>query len=286
MSCSSSTRCRTLALVAALASPTLAHAADADDAQLVRDAHDALSRNEPTAALVALETLADRGVVHPDVSFDRGLAYAARARSDRAEPGDLGRAAAGFEEALRLRPSDEEARRALDAVRAAVVKRRARLDLPEVIVRPSLERAFARWLSPKGWLRLGAAASVLLAIGIALRGLSAGNTNDADVPGDPSAQASRARIAGGVATTLAVIALCVVVPSALFSRWLVTARREAVVVAPEITLVDARAKPIAAPTIPEAALVELGPRRGDEVLVRWGSYEGLAPSDSVRALAP
>ena len=73
---------------------------------------------------------------------------------------------------------------------------------------------------------------------------------------------------------------------AFFARWLATSRSDGVVVAPELTLVDRSGKAIAAPTVPEAARVELGPAMGDERLVRWGSYEGLAPRDAVRPLAP
>ena len=57
-------------------------------------------------AIDDLEHLADRGFVHPDASYDRGVAYVMRVRGGAERPGDLGRAAAGFEEALLLRPHD------------------------------------------------------------------------------------------------------------------------------------------------------------------------------------
>lgn len=42
------------------------------------------------------ESFADEGGVHPDVSYNRGLAYLTRVQSGQPNPGDLGRAAAGF----------------------------------------------------------------------------------------------------------------------------------------------------------------------------------------------
>src|SRR5262249_55859553 len=89
-----------------------ARAAEADD--LFKSAAEPLRRGEFGAAIDAFEALADQGLVHPDASFDRGLAYVMRVKAHAERPGDLGRAAAAFEEALLLRPGDEEADRALD----------------------------------------------------------------------------------------------------------------------------------------------------------------------------
>jgi hypothetical protein len=268
---------RRLALVAALAIGWLAEdargeqaaSASSSPAEVVSLARAALDQGDLARALRVLEASADKGQIHPDLSFNRGLAYTQRARGPGAEPGDLGRAAAGFEETLRLRPDDVEARQALDAVRAVVAKRRARLDQPDVIVRPSLDRALARLLSPNGWAALATLLSATLGLGLVLRSSSA-----------------RARhVAGDLLVVASLFGLTAATPAAFFARWLATSRAEGVVVAPELTLVDRNGKAIAAPTVPEAARVELGPAMGDERLVRWGSYEGLAPRDAVRPLA-
>ena len=70
-----------------------------------------LENDQPSVAIRALERLADEGVAHPDVSFTRGLAYLRRGQSADRVAGDLGQAAAGFREALVLRPGDAEAAR-------------------------------------------------------------------------------------------------------------------------------------------------------------------------------
>lgn len=61
-----------------------------------------------------LEGAADRGLVDPDLSFNRGLSYLTRAETPQATPGDLGQAIAGFSESLSLRPLDAEATRGLE----------------------------------------------------------------------------------------------------------------------------------------------------------------------------
>src|SRR5206468_2792148 len=86
----------------------------------------ALGKGEYGAAIDAFESLADQGFEHPDASYDRGLAYVMRVHARAERPGDLGRAAAAFEETLLLRPADRDADLALDRVRAEVTRRRAR----------------------------------------------------------------------------------------------------------------------------------------------------------------
>ena len=61
----------------------------------------ALSAERHAEAIARFEALADRGVVDPVVSYDRGLAYAARVRAKNEQPGDLGRAAHGNSTAMR-----------------------------------------------------------------------------------------------------------------------------------------------------------------------------------------
>lgn len=95
----------------------------------------ALEEGRYNAAIDQSERMADQGVVHPDLSFNRGLAYLHRARSPGAEPGDYGQAIAGFREALLLRAEDPEAARGLEEARVAVARRATRKqgEAPETI---------------------------------------------------------------------------------------------------------------------------------------------------------
>lgn len=229
----------------------------------------ALQKKDTGKAILELEALADRGFSHPDVSYNRGLAYALRARSSAAQPGDLGRAAAGFEEALRLRPGDPDAALALDLARAEVARRRSRQDKSDRIVRPSLDRVLLRLVSPSAWAALAVGASALFALGLLLRRRPSGLVH----------------VAGSVLAWLMFVCLLGLVPLAFGSSWLERARGAAVVVAPAVTLRDGSGKVVAdAPEVPEAALVELGESREGQVLVRWGSYEGWVERGTVRPL--
>src|SRR5690606_41219896 len=110
---------------------------------------------------------ADRHPSHPDAGYNRGLAYAMRAREDP-EPGDLGRAAAAFEETLAMRPGDAEAERALAIVRGEVTRRRSR-DHASVIARPSLDRLILGLARERTWAIAAITASCLLPIRLAPR---------------------------------------------------------------------------------------------------------------------
>ena len=254
----------TLSLGLAWASPARA---DEPTAIFERAAR-AMASKDAQRAIVELETLADRGFAHPDVAYNRGLAYALRAKT-AGQPGDLGRAAAGFEEALALRPDDREAARALDLVRAEVTRRRSKQDKSDRIVRPSLDRVLLRLLSPVAWAVLAGAASLTFAIGLLLRRRPSGPVH----------------VAGSVLSWLMFVALLGLVPLAFGSSWLARARGAAVVVAPAVTLRDLAGKAVQdAPEIPEASLIELGESQDGQVLVRWGSYEGWVARETVRPL--
>ncbi len=229
----------------------------------------ALEKGEATAAIDELEAITDQGVVHPDVSYMRGLAYALRARGKAAEPGDLGRAAAALEEAHRLRPSDAEADKALDLVRAEVARRRSKQDKNDVVVRPSLDRVILEAFSPATWSIAAMAASAILAIGVLMRWRKAGLVH----------------VVGAVVTPIALLATVALGPIAFFARQHAATRKPGIVVAPETRIEDEDGKPADAPVIPEASLVEVGPRKENRVLVRWGNYEGWVPWGAVRTLA-
>jgi hypothetical protein len=220
-------------------------------------------------AIALYESLADRGFVHPDVSFDRGVAYAGRARTKEEEPGDLGRAAAAFEETLLLRPGDHEAEAALDLVRAEVTKRRSRKAKDDIIVRPSLDRLVIGLASEETWSWAAVAASACFAVGLVMRKRPTGFVH----------------VAGSVLAPVSLVVLAGMAPLAFGARWLREHRRPGVVVVPEVSLASEDGKGLGAPPIPEAASVEVGDARGDRVFVRWGSSEGYVPPASVRVLA-
>jgi hypothetical protein len=230
----------------------------------------ALQREAWGEAIDAFEALSDRGVVHPDASYDRALAYLGRVRARSDRPGDLGRAAAALEETLAARPGDADAESALEAVRSEVARRRARGEAgAEVESRPTLERALVGLARESTWALLAAAASAVLAVGLVLRRLAR------DTPG---------HLAGSIATPIGAAALALFAALAGGAAWLRRTTEDAVVVVPEVRLLDAEGAPIAGATIPEAARVELGDRKGSLVHLRWGVLAGFAPLGSVRVV--
>jgi tetratricopeptide (TPR) repeat protein len=228
-----------------------------------------LARGEYSAAIDAFEALADRGFVHPDASYDRGVAYVTRVRQKADRPGDLGRAAAAFEEALRLRPDDADADRALDLVRAEITRRRSRRAKDEVDVRPTLDRVVVGLASEQTWGLSALGASLLLAAGMILRRRPAGP----------------AHVAGSVIAPAALVALLALAPLTYAARHLRLTRRAGVIVVPEVYLADEGGRALGKDPIPEGASVEVGRRSGALSEVRWGAAEGWIPASSVRLLA-
>jgi tetratricopeptide (TPR) repeat protein len=227
----------------------------------------ALGRGEYAAAIDTFEALADQGYVHPDASYDRGLAYVMRYRAHAERPGDLGRAAAAFEEALLLRPGDREADAALDLVRAEVTRRRARSTRDAVDVRPTLDRVVVGLAGEETWGLAALVASLVLAVGMVLR-----------------PRAGRAHIAGSILVPTALVALLALVPLSLGARWKRINTRAGVIVASEVRLTDDQGHALGGDPVPEAASVEVGERRGALAHVRSGASEGWVPAADVRVL--
>lgn len=143
-----------------------------ENADLGREAHQAILDKKPGEAIDKLELLADRGVVDPVISFQRGRAYAERVHMEHDEPGDLGRAIHGFEEARELSrsgPVFESATRALQILRAEVARRRARSGDPVDIEDLSLSRSIVRLLPENTWAILALATSIAFALSLAIR---------------------------------------------------------------------------------------------------------------------
>ena len=226
-------------------------------------------------AIVALEALADRGVVDPVASYDRGLAYANRVRIGAEVPGDLGRAVHGFEEARDLASNSrlvEDASRALVVVRGEIAKRRLRAGEP-VQVDPgrSFARTVAGLLTEDAWCRLALLMSAVLGMGLFVRWLAVHR---------------RLRVAGGICAGIAAPGLAVTVAFVLAARHDRFNLHEAVVVAANERPMDERglALPGATP-LPEGARVEIVSEQGASVRVRFGAVEAWVASTGLRGLA-
>ncbi|MBI4700414.1 MAG: hypothetical protein HY744_04475 [Deltaproteobacteria bacterium] len=221
---------------------------------------EALAEGRYEEAIDQLESLADRGVVHPDASYDRGLAYVLRVRAGAEREGDLGRAAAAFMEALALRPDDEEADHALGLVQAEVARRQARRGKDVLTARPTLGRVLCGLASERSWAASTVASSLVLSLGLVLRRR----------PRRPW------RLAGMLLASIGLVAALVLVPLYLGARYLRLHTSPGVLVVREIYLGDEH--------IPEGARLELGECRGQLLHVRWGSHEGGIPAAAVRKL--
>ena len=273
-----------LALAALLASVTDAGRARADEdapqeemdpEALFRGANEALAGGRPTEAIAKLEALADRGVVDAVVSFDRGLAYAARVRGGGEQPGDLGRAAHGFEETRELTRDptlEADATSALAVVRAEIARRRSRAGDPVEIQHGfSLGRSIVGLLPENVWAAAAAVMALALSIAIVAR-------RRMTLP--------RAKVA---ATTTGAIAGSLLLLTSLLA-W--AARddrlhlREGVVVAPSARLLDERhlAQDGVAP-LPEGVRARIVEEHGGFSRIVVGAADGYVPSSSVLPLA-
>jgi tetratricopeptide (TPR) repeat protein len=254
-----------LALALFAQAPTAAAAAERD---YFADGAAALAGGKYQDAIDLLEAYADHMPPHPDASYDRGLAYVLRVRNGSERPGDLGRAAAAFEEALLLRPADDDARHALELVHGEIARRRARRGDDAVLAKPSLDRVVVRLASERTWGILAAVAAGLLAVGLVLRRRPAGS----------------AHLAGILLVPACAVALAAFIPLYLGARHLRLETRIGVLVVREAHLTDEEGKAVGGDPIPEAARVELGERRGRLVHVLYGSVEGWLPNEAVQVL--
>jgi hypothetical protein len=249
--------------------------AEDDQATIFARGTKALEEGRAGDAIASFEVLADRGLVDPVASYDRGLAYAMRVRIGAEVPGDLGRAAQGFEETRDLSRDPrliEDASRALVIIRSEVARRRTRAGQPvEVDPGRSLGRAVANLLAEDTWAWLAVSASALLALGLFVRWL---------------VTSSRLRVACGVAAGVAAPALVISVMMTLASRHDRLALREAVVVTASARPTDERGVALPGGTpLPEGARVEIVESRGVSTRVRFGTIEALVGAGNLRELA-
>jgi hypothetical protein len=263
------------AVCAAEVTPPPSPASDAN--ALFRSATDALANGRPVDAIAGYEALGDRGVTNAVISYNRGLAYAARVQAHAEQAGDLGRATAGFEEARDLSHDKAlvaDASKALTEVRAEIARRRAHAGDPiELEHGTSFGRSVAGLLSENAWAAVMALASIALSLGIAIRALGK--------------KTSRSRVTG---TTTAAIASAVLVVTTFLVLFAQSARknlREGVVITPHARLLDDRhiAKS-GVPALPEGARVRLvDPSPGPEfVRIETPAGPGYLPAASVLPL--
>ncbi len=254
--------------------------ADADETQkLFADGVAALADERPNEAVASFEALADRGVVDAVASYDRGLAYALRVHANAEQPGDLGRAAHGFEEAIALTNDPhlaEDARAAVSAVRSEVSRRKAREGVTvDVEQRASPWSTLAHALAEDTWIAIAIACSFILAAALFVRWL-----------------ATQTRARAGAAIAIAVSAP-VLVLAALLARSARSDRlffHEAIVVSAMARPSDAHGIVLPQSTpLPEGARVEvLDPNesgRGGFTAFRWGSLRAWVPAATLRPLA-
>jgi hypothetical protein len=263
-----------IAFVALGSSAPPARAQDEPGA-LFTQATQALREGRAGDAIASFEALADRGVVDPVASYDRGLAYATRVRIGAEVPGDLGRAAHGFEEARDLSRDarlTDDATHALTVVRSEVARRRTRAGQPvEVDPGRSLTRTVASLLAEDTWAALAVGASALLALGLLVRWLS---------------RAPRLRVACGVAAGVAAPMLAVSIAMTLAARHDRLGLREAVVVTSSARPTDERGIAVVGATpLPEGARVEVVEARGPWTRVRFGTIEASVAAGALRDLA-
>jgi hypothetical protein len=241
---------------------------------LLHDATGALAAGRAGDAIAAFEALADRGVSDANVSYDRGLAYAARVRIGAELPGDLGRAAEGFEEARSLTSDPklrDDAAHALAIVRSEVARRRGRNGDPvELDQGLSLGRTVTHLVSEPAWSAMALVASVVVGVALGVRRLTA---------------SGRARVAASISASIAAALLVVCTLLAVAMRDERLHRREGVIVATSALPADERGmtRP-GASSFPEAALVEIVDSKPGWTHVRWGKVDGWVPAGAVRAL--
>jgi hypothetical protein len=245
-----------------------AFAQDEPEHDYFEEGTEALRQGRYGEAIDRLEAHADRAPPHPDVSFNRGLAYIMRIRNRDEKPGDLGRAAAEFEETLALHPGDDEARDALGRVHGEVARRRARKGQDSLLSKPTLDRVVINLASERGWGIGAIVCALLLALSMVLRQRPPGTLH----------------LAGTLMLPASLIALMALLPLYVGARDLRLYSRAAVVVVKEARVVDETGKALGGEAIPEAAKLEIGDRKGRFIHFRYGSREGWVPLSTLRVL--
>jgi hypothetical protein len=263
---------------AALATVVLTpYPARADQAQTTfNEAASALQKGAFSVALLGLERLSDQGFVHPDVSFNRAVAYLKRAASSQAKPGDLGQAVAALREASALR-QDASADELIETVRLAISRNRAAKGRDPVVVSPTLGRTLSDALPLSGWAAFCVAASAALSLSLILR---AGSKRSTWILGT------------NIASLTSLATLTVFGAMYALSYHYTTTTEEAVVIAEQASLRDKDGRPmlskssaLSSADVPEGASVYVLARNSRLWKVKWGTAEGWLRDSDLRLLA-
>jgi hypothetical protein len=244
----------------------------AEERALYEQATQSLKKGAPTEAIQQFELLADRGIYHPDVSYDRAIAYLERARSPKAKPGDRGRAACALSESLVLRPEDEAAEALLAQVDRELSRERSRRGTPSLLARDRISRALVGLLSENTWAVTSLFFSALTTVGLWLR---------------ITAKAHRSKLTGSIAIALGTLLGVLALTGLLFA---VDERRHTqrgVVVAQDAQLLDITGAPLSRKQlsaqdriIPEGARVLVKGRTERLLFVEWGNTDAyVSPTD-------
>jgi hypothetical protein len=241
----------------------------------------ALQKGAYTEAIGQLELWSDQGVVHPDLSFDRGVAYLGRAESPARRRADWGQAVAAFEEAAYLDPSDDEAALIIDRVRAKISERRAKREGAGVVARPRLARALLGLIGENVWAGLGAGGALLLSLGLVAR---------------LAARGRQLRLSGAIAAVFGLVLTTLGAGMAFVGFRLRAHAAPAVVIVEEARLHDGQGRPVASSRgastlgeatdrVPEGTLVHISDARGALVEVEWGDSGAWLDAREVRRLS-
>lgn len=229
----------------------------------------ALQAGQADEAVARFETLANAGTVDANVSYDRGLAYAARLVREP-KPGDFGQAIAAFEEAAALDTRGvirERADHAADAVRGELAKRRHRDGAKAAFEpTPSLTDHVIALLPETLWFSLATCFALVAAVGALLR-----------------RERGNLRWILQLGVVLAVPCLA----AAYTSKIRQERERRAVIVVESARLLDEDTRRPLADHEPlvEGALLRVEPTGSSDLRVHAAGVHGILPRTSVRLLA-
>lgn len=248
---------------------------DVESQALFNKATAAIKADAPNEALAALEQIADRGVLHPDVSYDRAIAYIKRAHSQHTEAGDLGRAVAALEESLELRAGDPEAEATLAAVHSELSRERSRKGAQSLLERPPLGRALVRLLPENFWAVTALGASICCTFGLLAAWVAA---------------SPRRRFVGKVVASIAG-AVCLLASGLLHAaEQMRHDLRTGIVIVPEARLRDAAGRPLPVTVtrdtigIPEGARVDVSKVNSRQCEVLWGETQAYVEASDLQLL--
>lgn len=265
--------------VFALTLPTPASAAPGapSPADVVAESSKDIERGAFSEAIEKLELLADRGIAHPDASFNRGVAYLDRARTPTARPGDRGRAIAGFAEALSLRPGDVEAEQGLRAAQNELDRARRREGAARTEESPSLGSLVVELVAEDTWATLALVSSLLTTLGLGLLALTRRAT--AQMP------ASAWRLTGVVLGGVGAVLLLVTGSATAFARHTRLAARPGVVVSSSARPLDEQGRPARGAPLGEGTRVRVLESEGQLLFVDAGQSRQWVRRNEVQILA-